>query len=116
MDILLGTAMFCIPPLFALVIHNYLRHGEMTGKRKVIFYAAYFVIINLFSLGVSYLRGVRGIRFADMTMTYRIKYISMGAVCGFIFPFPVCLLTEDIITFGGIKRYSVRFIDRKSVV
>ena len=39
MDILLGTAMFCIPPLFALVIHNYLRHGEMTGKRKVIFYA-----------------------------------------------------------------------------
>ncbi len=111
MDILLGTAMFCIPPLFALVIHNYLRHGEMTGKRKVIFYAAYFVIINLFSLGVSYLRGVRGIRFADMTMTYRIKYISMGAVCGFIFPFPVCLLTEDIITFGGIKRYSVRFIN-----
>lgn len=38
MDILTGFVMFCVPPLFALMIHNYLRHGEMTGRRKVIFY------------------------------------------------------------------------------
>lgn len=102
--------MFCVPPLFALAVHNYLRHGEMTGKRKVIFYMVYFCVINLFSLGVSYLRGVKGIVFADMTITYKIKYIGLGAVCGLVMPFPVCLITEDVITLGGIKRYSVRFV------
>lgn len=110
MEILTGIGMFCIPPLFALVIHNYLRHGEMTGKRKVVFYMVYFCVINLFSLGISCLRGVKGIVFADMTMTYKIKYTGLGIVCGFVMPFPVCLLTEDVITFGGIKRYSVRFV------
>lgn len=110
MDILIGIAMFCIPPLVALVIHSYLRHGEMTGKRKVIFYAVYFVIINLLSLAISYLRGVKRIQFVDMTITYKIKYISAGVVCGFLIPFPVCLLAEEMITFDGMKRYSIRFI------
>lgn len=110
MEILTGIGMFCIPPFFALVIHNYLRHGEMTGKRKAVFYLVYFGIINLLSLGISYLRGVKGIVLAEMTMTYKVKYIGLGVVCGFVMPFPVCLLTEDVITLGGIKRYSVRFV------
>lgn len=109
MEILTGTGMFCIPPLFALVIHNYLRHGEMTGKRKVVFYVVYFCIINMISMGVSYLRGVRGIVFAGMTVTYKVKYAGLGVVCGFAMPFPVCLLTEEVITPGGIKRYAMRF-------
>ncbi len=49
MDILTGFVMFCVPPLFALMIHNYLRHGEMTGRRKVIFYMVYFCVINAVS-------------------------------------------------------------------
>lgn len=102
--------MFGIPPLFALVIHGYLRHGEMTGKRKAVFYAVYLVLIALTVLGVSYLRGVKGLRFSDMTMTYKIKYMISGIVCGFVMPFPICLLTEEQITMGGVKRYSVRFI------
>lgn len=110
MDILTGIAMFCIPPLFAGIIHDYLRHGEMTAKRKVVFYVVYFVVINLLTLGVSYLRGVRGIRFEGMTVTYKIKYIGIGIACGFVIPFPVCLIAEEMITLGGIKRYSVRFI------
>ena len=60
MDILTGFVMFCVPSLFALMIHNYLRHGEMTGKRKVIFYMVYFCVINAVSLGLSYLRGDEG--------------------------------------------------------
>lgn len=110
MKVLTEIGMFCLPPLFALGIHKYLRHGEMAGKRKAVFYIVYFCVINLFSLGLSYLRGVKGIAFADMTVTYKIKYTGLGVVCGFVMPFPVCLLTEDMITLGGIRRYSMRFV------
>ncbi len=109
MDILTGFVMFCVPPLFALMIHNYLRHGEMTGRRKVIFYMVYFCVINAVSLGLSYLRGVRGIVFAGMTMTYKAKYTGLGIVCGFVIPFPVCLAAEEEVTLGGMRRYSMRF-------
>lgn len=105
----LNILMFIVPPVFALVIHNYLRHGELRGKRKAILLGIYLVLINVITFAVSYMRGVRGIRFDDMTMTYKLKYLGLGVVLGFVIPFPVCLVTEDQITLGGMKRYAVRF-------
>ncbi len=105
----LNILMFIVPPVFALVIHNYLRHGELSGKRKAILLGIYLVLINVITFAVSYMRGVRGIRFDDMTMTYKLKYLGLGVVLGFVIPFPVCLVTEDQITLGGMKRYAVRF-------
>lgn len=101
--------MFFIPPLFALVIHNYLRHGELSAKRKAVFYIVYFALINILSLGLSYLRGVKGVRLDGMTATYMVKYILLGIAYGFVMPFPICLITEDVITLGGMRRYSLRF-------
>ena len=107
---LVNILMFTIPPLFAWAIHIYLRHGEMSGKRKFFFFFLYQLLINGCTYGVSYLRGIRGFSFADMTVSYRMKYMGLGCVLGFMFPFIVCLLSEDQITIGGVKRYITRFI------
>lgn len=110
MDTVMGIIMFCVPSLFALSIHNYLRHGQLAGKRKAVFYVIYFLLINLSTMGVSWLRGVRGFRIANMTMTYKMKYVGLGIMCGFVVPFPICLMAEDIITLAGAKRYFRQFI------
>lgn len=102
--------MFLFPPLFALLIHNYLRHGELETKRKFILAVIYFILINAMTLGVSYMRGVKGIHFNNMTFSYVMKYFGLGMVIGFLAPFPVCLMTEDQITIGGLHRYVRRFI------
>lgn len=101
---------FVIPPIFALIIHNYLRHGDMSRKRKLVFAFVYLVLINLCTFAISYLRGVKELHFGDMTLSYRLKYIGLGCVSGFVLPFIVCLITEDQITLGGFKRYTIRFI------
>lgn len=108
--ILFNIGMFVFPSLLAIVIHNYLRHGEMSGKRKLVFWLIYLFLINVITFSISYVRGVQGIRFSDMTNSYRLKYIGMGLILAFIMPFPVCLLTEDMITLGGLNRYAKRFI------
>lgn len=110
MSDILNVVMLVVPAFFALLIHNYLRHGEMNGKRKVIFGIVYFILLNGITLGVSYLRGVKGLRFDGMTITYKLKYTIFGGVMGFVIPFPICLLTEDQITLGGMRRYARRFI------
>lgn len=107
---ILNVMMFIVPPLFALFIHNYLRHGEMSEKRKLVFGIIYFLLLNMITFGISWLRGVKGFRFSDMTITYKLKYTTFGMVMAFILPFPMCLLAEEKITVGGIKRYANRFI------
>lgn len=108
--IVLNITMLLFPPLETLIIHKYLRHGEMPFKRQIFFGVLYFVLINALVLAVSYVRGVKGLHFDNMTVSYRLKYIGTGAVWGFVVPFPVCLMTEDKITVGGLKRYIKRFV------
>ena len=97
----LSVAMFIVPAIFSLVIHDYLRHGEVSAKRKVILFAVYLILINTITFAVSFARGVKGFYFEEMTLSYRLKYMGLGGVLGFVMPFIVCLLTEDIITIGG---------------
>ncbi len=110
MDILVFILMLLVPALFAVVIHSYLRHGDMSGRRKLLFFAVYAVLINLICFAISWLRGVKGLDYANMTLSYKLKYLGLGCVLGFLVPFVVCLATEDVITLGGFKRYITRFI------
>lgn len=103
-----SIAMLIVPAIFAWNVHNYLRHGELTGKRKAFFLVFYFVMLNAITLGISYVRGIHGLRFSDMTLSYRLKYLGMGCVMALAIPLPVCLLTEDQVSFGGLKRYIMR--------
>ena len=105
---LLNIAMFIVPGLFCVIIHNYLRHGEVTTKRRLILFTIYSILINLITFGISYVRGVKGFYFEEMTLSYRFKYMGLGCVLGFVMPFIVCLLTEDVITLGGFIRYAKR--------
>lgn len=105
----LSILMFFLPALISVIIHDYLRHGEIVVNKKVVLFVCYLCIINAITFAISYLRGVKGIVFKDMTVSYRLKYMGLGSVLGFFMPFVVCLFTEDIITIGGFIRYGKRF-------
>ncbi|WP_242845826.1 ABC transporter permease [Butyrivibrio sp. AE2005] len=108
---LLFLCMLIIPTLFAWIIHNYLRHGDLSDKRKLFFIAVYFFLMNGVLYIVSWFRGVKKLDPSNMTISFRAKWIGLGIVLGFIVPFIVCLLTEDQITLGGLKRYIRRFVN-----
>lgn len=107
---ILNIAMITIPFLVALVIHKYLRHGEMSIRRTVFFAVFYLCFINFIVLAVSWMRGVKGLNFRDMTISFKLKYMGMGSMLGLFIPFPICLVTEDRITLSGLKRYTGRFL------
>ncbi len=102
--------MFIIPALVAWIIHNYLTHGEMSGKRKAVVFLLYLVVMNIIVFGISYIRGVKQINFSNMTDSYKLKYLGLGSILGFIIPFFVCLVIEDKVTLGGFRRYTNKFI------
>lgn len=108
MLIALNILMFIAPAIVSLVIHDYLRHGELKRTRRFLLYIIYLVIINLITYITSCIRGIKGFDFTNMSLSYRLKYMGLGCVLGFVMPFIVCLITEDIITFGGILRYAKR--------
>ena len=110
MEVTIGLGMLIVPAVFAILIHNYLRHGELNIRRKIAFYMLYFAVINIVTFGISYVRGVKYLNFGNMTSSYRMKYIGLGCILGFIMPFIVCLIFEDQITIGGVRRYATRFI------
>ena len=107
---ILNIAMFIIPAIFSVIIHDYLRHGEVPARKKAILFLVYIILINLITYCISYFRGVKGFNFEEMTLSYRLKYMGLGGVLGFVMPFIVCLFTEDIITIGGFVRYAKRLV------
>ena len=107
---ILNIAMFIIPAIFSVIIHDYLRHGEVPARKKTILFIVYIILTNLITYCISYLRGIKGFNFEEMTLSYRLKYMGLGCVLGFVMPFIVCLLTEDIITIGGFIRYAKRLV------
>ena len=110
MNILVAIGMYILPAVFAVIIHSYLRHGDISRRRRAVFLLVYFVIINAITYGTSLLRGVGTLDVNNMTFSYKMKYAGMGMVLAFIIPFPICLFTEEIITIGGFRRYIFRFL------
>jgi len=110
MIVVLSIAMLIAPAVFSLIIHMCLRHGEVEHKKAAVLFFVYLALINLITYLVSFARGVKRLDFTAMTTSYRLKYMGLGLVLGFIIPFIVCLLTEDIITIGGFVRYTKRLV------
>ncbi len=106
----LSIVMLVAPAIFSLIIHMCLRHGEVEKKRSIVLFFVYLAIINILTFAVSYIRGVKVLNFSNMTVSYRLKYMGLGFTLGFVMPFIVCLLTEDVITIGGFVRYCKKFV------
>lgn len=90
-----NLAIILLPPGLAWIIHIFLRPGELGRKKKMLFLPFYFAMINGLTFAISYFRGVKGLRFDDMTMTYKIKYLCMGCVWATILPFFVGIFTDE---------------------
>lgn len=112
---MINLVMLIAPALLAWGIHIYLRHGEMNRKRKAFFLFLYLFLINGFTFAVSYVRGVKGLQFDNMTITYKIKYLCLGCAWALILPFVVCLFSDGKGTRQGAKKYIIKFVnDMKS--
>lgn len=108
MLILLGIAAAVVPPFLAWAEHIYLKHGEVSGKKKMLYLLLYFILIHALVLGIAYGRGVRGLTFQTITADYMIRHLGAGLVCAFIVPFFCCLLVEKNITVGVFLKYGHR--------
>ncbi len=114
-EIMVNIIMLCAPSVIACLIHYFLRQEEMSFRRKSFFYIVYVVLINMCVLAVSAIRGVIGLQFIGMTLSYKIKYIGLGSVFGFIVPFPVCILLEKQVSIEEMGNYIKRLLrDLKS--
>lgn len=102
---LLVAAAMLLPPLLAWGEHIYLRHGEVSGKRRVLYLLLYFVLIHAVVFGAAY---VRGLYFQMVTLDYAIRHLGFGLICALIAPFFCCLILESDITPHGLQKYSRR--------
>ena len=107
---MMNLAMLVLPPLVAWCIHIFLRQDELGQKKKILFFLFYFILINLFTFAVSYFRGVTELRFDNMTLTYKIKYMCMGCAWAFVLPFFVGIFTDERGNRQGVVRYASKFI------
>ena len=108
MLILLGVAAIILPPFLAWGTHIYLRHGEVSGKRRVLYLLLYFLLIHVFVISLAYGKGVRGMTLETISYDYVIKHLGAGLVCAFIAPFFICLIVEANVTRAGIWKYACR--------
>lgn len=105
MVILLGIAAAVVPPLIAWAEHIYLKHGEVSGKRKVLYLFLYFILIHAITMGMKYVRSACGFTFQTVTLNDMISYVGSGLVCAFIVPLFGCLLFESNITAGRFLKF-----------
>lgn len=99
-----------LPPVLAWIIHIFLLPGELNRKKKAFFFPFYFVMVNGFTFAISYLRGVKGLRFSDMTMSYKIKYLCMGCAWAVILPFFVGIFTDKRGERQDIRKAIRKFV------
>ena len=102
--------MLILPPVLAWIIHIFLRSAQLNGRKKAAFFLFYFVLVNSATFAVSYIRGVRNLRFEDMTLTYKIKYLCMGCTWALILPFFVGIFVDGRGNRQGVKRGVRKFL------
>lgn len=105
MLILLEITAVVVPPLIAWAEHIYLKHGEVSNIRKVLYLPVYFIFVHILTFGIVYGMGVRGLTFQTITADYLIRHFGVGLVCAFIVPLFGCLLFEKDMTIVGFFKY-----------
>lgn len=108
--IMFHLVMLLLPPVLAWSIHIFLRSGELSRKEITFFFPFYFVMVNGFTFAISFLRGVKGLRFNDMTMSYKIKYLYMGCAWAVVLPFFVGIFTDRRGERQDIRRAVHKFV------
>lgn len=110
--ILLNLAMILFPAFLVWVVHAYLLHRGLDRRKKVFLLVLYFLIINAGTLGGSYLRGVHGLDFKNMTLSYRMKYLALGTGIAGMISFIVFILIYKNEIISKIRKSAMRFRHR----
>lgn len=101
--------MMLIPALFALFIHNYICHKRTGIRRKSVLAVIYIFLTFLLMNGAAWLRGIRGLGIAYMTLTHKIEFTILGCVMDFFVSLAVCLFAEPGVSFEKLRMYLSRF-------
>lgn len=90
-----------VPPIIIWYIHGHRQKDERSARKRIVWYAIWFLVVNGGSYAVSYARGVKGFSFRDMTLSYRVKYFTVGCILALLISF-VILVKDRVIL--GVKR------------
>ncbi len=106
---ILNSAIMLIPILFALCVHIYICHGNLSVLRKLSFLGIYTVIISILMYAIAWMRGIKGDGIAHMTLSHKIEFTILGCVMSFCLVLIVCLVFEKNVSFQKLKAYLLRF-------
>ena len=111
METLWSISMFLISPLLAYIVHirsGYHKGGGYSNRRKALIFLLYLLSINVCTFLVSCARGIGEFHFAQMTVSYRLKYIGVGLAFGLLF-WLVSLLPKLETYNAGQRNYELDF-------
>lgn len=113
MKTLLNISMFLFSPLLISMIHvkrvNRMGGGGYSNRRKLLIFLLYTLFINICTFLVSCARGVKAIHFEQMTISYRLKYMGVGFVFGFVF-IVIFLFSKPAIYGQKQRNYELDFL------
>lgn len=107
---LLNVGMLFVPSFIIWLVWRYKHKDEKKILRKIIAYGICLLIVNGGAYTASYIRGVKGFSFQDMTMSYRVKYFAVGCAVAFFMAFVLLIKDWFIVTFKNLIVDIRRFI------
>lgn len=86
MEIFLNVSILLFVPLLFFIINAKIQMNVRGGGKCKLFvtFLLFFIIINICTFSISYVRGVRELNFDQMTITYRLKYVAVEIVLGLV--------------------------------
>lgn len=107
---LLSVAMLFVPPLIVWFICQYKYKGEESRIKKILWYGVCFLLVNVGAYAASYVRGVKGFSFQDMTVSYKLKYFAVGCAVSVALSFALLVKDWAVMTFKNLIMDTKRFI------
>ena len=111
MKTLLNISMFLFSPLLSMIHVKRVNRmgGGYSNRRKLLIFLLYTLFINICTFLVSCARGVKAIHFEQMTISYRLKYMGVGFVFGFVF-IVIFLFSKPAIYGQKQRNYELDFL------
>lgn len=98
-----------VPALFALFIHNYICHGRLTLRKKIILSGVYIVLAGILLNGFFLIRKIIGTENVSMGFFQSVELMIVGCIVAFWEALGICIVVEPNVTCVKLRTYLKRF-------
>ena len=106
---ILNAVIMIFPTIVALIMHNYFCHGKLSVMKKLFLFFLYGIIISFSMYGIAWMRGIKGVGIAHMTLSHKIEFTILGCVMSVVIALAMCILIENDVTVEKFKMYLAKF-------